>query len=360
MEFNSPEDRVEVGVKEHYTYLTRSIIELFNEGQLPNVVGLDIDVEYGYFTRLGYDDGSYRITYGYDLGLNTGAAEDIAKDKGHTKSLLGKIGVNFPEGEEFLLPWWFEKIAPKQIERGNTDMKRTEQASAYIDTELGYPIYVKPVHGSKGSGVHKVMTTVELDEVFEEFNEERVRVAIVEEAVLMPDFRVVMLDGDLISAYERVPLEVIGDAEHSIDELISLLQQKFIVDGRDTILDVNDHRIKKELERQKLYFSSIPNVGERIPLASVSNLSVGGSSVDVTEVIHQHWIDLCKDVAHSFNLRLCGVDIACEDIENPNSDYRVLEVNSSPGLDHYAKSGEAQEQIVKNLYARVLNAYPHQ
>ncbi len=63
-------------------------------------------------------------------------------------------------------------------------------------------------------------------------------------------------------------------------------------------------------------------------------------------------------IANNFNLRLCGVDLACADITDPDSDYSVLEVNASPGLDHYAASGAKQHQIVRDLYTKVFNALP--
>jgi D-alanine-D-alanine ligase-like ATP-grasp enzyme len=34
--------------------------------------------------------------------------------------------------------------------------------------------------------------------------------------------------------------------------------------------------------------------------------------------------------------------------------YFILEINAAPGLDHYAKIGEAQKKIVEGLYLEVL------
>jgi hypothetical protein len=35
--------------------------------------------------------------------------------------------------------------------------------------------------------------------------------------------------------------------------------------------------------------------------------------------------------------------------------YSVIEVNATPGLDHYASSGVEQSRIVDQLYTKVLN-----
>lgn len=345
--------------QDHYAYVTRSVIGLFNRGVLSNVVALDVEPVYGYTARLTYDDGTHRITYGNDLGLNAGAACDLAKDKGHTKFMLRQIGINCPEGQEFLLPWWEAAIAPSQLARGNTNMQNVTAALPYIDKKLGYPVYIKPVSGSKGLGVARAESAEETQDIFNSYEEAKVRVAIVEEAVDMPDYRVVVLDGELISAYQRKPLGVVGNGRSTIEELLEQLQLQYHAEGRDTIIDLDDPRIARQLGKLGYNLAVIPKKNEELTLTSVSNLSAGGTSVDVTEKIHKEWVDKVTYIAKNFNLRLCGVDLACSDIASDSSEYSVIEVNAAPGLDHYASSGAAQKKIVDELYAKVLNAYPH-
>lgn len=124
--------------KEHYSYITRSLIRLYNEGLLTNVVSIDVEPEYGYTSRIKYLDGNYRVTYGNDLGLNSAASCELAKDKGHTKFLLRIMGVNYPEGMEFLLPWWAEEIGAQQRQRGNSRIITTDYAAVYIKDKIGY------------------------------------------------------------------------------------------------------------------------------------------------------------------------------------------------------------------------------
>lgn len=349
----------EVESRDHYAYVTRSLIKLYNEGALTNVVGIDVEPEYGYTARLRYTDGTYRITYGNDLGLNPGAAEDLAKDKGHTKFLLRAIGVECPDGREFLLPWWAETIGSNQQKKGNTSMHIAAEAAEYVESSLGYPVYVKPVAGSKGIGVQRVDTAPELGATLAELNAARSRVAIVEEAISMPDYRIVVLDGELISAYRRDPLAVVGDGTKTIGSLLDSIQHQYDQEGRDTVIDPSSPNIRSHLLRNGMDMKFVPSEGVKIELASISNLSAGGTSEDVAGVIGQRWIETATYIADNFNLRLCGVDLACEDITNDDADYSVIEVNSTPGLDHYAMSGAAQQRVVDELYAKVLNAFPH-
>ena len=59
-------------------------------------------------------------------------------------------------------------------------------------------------------------------------------------------------------------------------------------------------------------------------------------------------------------LRLCGVDLMIDgDISEAPDEYWVLEINSAPGLDHYAQSGKAQQKIVEDMYLEVLKHMEH-
>ncbi|HKX73054.1 MAG TPA: hypothetical protein VJM32_03510 [Candidatus Saccharimonadales bacterium] len=328
------------------------------KGLLTNVVSVDIEPDYGYVARLTYLNGLHRITYGNDLGLNNAAACDLAKDKGHAKFMLRTIGVECPAGDEFILPWWEEMIGQTQRERGNTSLRTTDDIPDYIEQQMGYPVYLKPVSGSKGGDIFTVQNRAELEMVVELYNEKRIRVIVVEAPVKMPDYRVVVLDGELISAYRRVPLTVVGDGVHTIKELLAQLQQRYDDEGRDTQLNPDDERIRRHLAQDNMTVTDIPEAGRSLVLVPISNLSAGGTSEDITDSIHERWTNLAAQISENFNLRLIGLDLACEDITSPTAKYSVIEVNSSPGLDHYALSGDAQKELVDQFYIKILNALP--
>ncbi len=341
--------------KEHYPYVSRSLIRLFNEGRLDNVKSVLVEPEYGYLASINYKDGSTRITYGNDLGLNTGTSGELAKDKGHTKFILRNLGVAVPEGREFLMPWWADTIRDKQRAHGHELSNIADEAFEYIADSLHYPVYVKPVAGSKGGDVYRVENNAELQEIFDIYDEKKIRLAVVEQAIPLPDYRIVMLDGDLISAYQRIPLAVQGNGIDSVERLLEKLQKNYEAQGRDTRLTPEDPRIIRYLGQKSLSMQHIPANGTRLTLASVSNLSAGGTSLDVSDTIAPQWLELSKKIAKGMNLRLCGVDLACADIASNDAAYAVLEVNAAPGLDHYASSGDEQRKIVDDLYVRVLN-----
>jgi len=53
-------------------------------------------------------------------------------------------------------------------------------------------------------------------------------------------------------------------------------------------------------------------------------------------------------------LSLCGVDLACADIESAHEEYSILEINDVPGLANYAAEGEKQYARVRRLYKKIF------
>jgi len=170
------------------------------------------------------------------------------------------------------------------------------------------------------------------------------------------DYRVVVLDNDVISAYERIPLQVIGDGRSTVLRLLKKKQLAFEKAGRDTVLNLKDIRMKMCLKRQGLGFRNIPRKGQYVRLLDNANLSTGGEAIDVTTKIHPTYKNLAIRITKDMGLRLCGVDIICNDITQPLSEYVVVEINGAPGLDNYASLGRKQKQMVQTLYLRVLKA----
>jgi D-alanine-D-alanine ligase-like ATP-grasp enzyme len=181
------------------------------------------------------------------------------------------------------------------------------------------------------------------------------RVALVQKAETGDDYRIVVLDDKVISAYRRVPLNVVGDGLHSVEKLLRLKQSEFHRNGRDTRINLEDPRIDNTLSQNRLSRNYVPKEGEKIFVLANSNLSSGGDAVDVTEIMHPTISDLAIRLTKDMGLRLCGVDIllngsATEELR----DYRILEINAAPGLDHYASSGPKQRRIVEELYLEIL------
>jgi D-alanine-D-alanine ligase-like ATP-grasp enzyme len=340
----------------YYTFVTRVLMDLYQSGELPNVRDLDIEPTFGYVGRVEYFDGSVRMFRATNTGTNTNGATEISKDKAYTKYFLQKLGYRTTPGKAFEMPYYHDLIRRNLSQYDFRDYSHVNRIEEYIHSIGGYPCFIKPNEESQGKGVYKCYDQTDLYEALKDYENEHYRVILVEKVIPYVDYRVLIYDHDMIACYRRHPLMITGDGASSIRLLIQEKQDELKTQGRTVILKLEDPRISRRLMREYGFtLDTIPPRGKRIQLYDVSNLSTGGAAEDFTDRIHRHWVELAATITYQLGLRLCGLDLACEDITDPNADYSVIETNAAPGLDNYAAMGEAQAAAVRELYRRIFN-----
>ncbi len=282
------------------------------------------------------------------VDLNPIGSSDIAKDKDYANFFIHTLGYPIiPGSKTFFSDAWADAIRAKK--------RKTDDAYAYA-AKLGFPVVVKPNSGSRGTGVAFVKTKAEFYKAMR-FIFSRDRVGLIQKPVIGKDYRIVVLDNEIISAYERVPLSVIGDGRTTVLGLLKRKQRQFENEHRDTQIKFDDPRIQIKLSRQALTLDSVLKKSQHIFVLDNANLSTGGDSVDVTEFVHASFKRIAVALTKDMGLRFCGVDLIIDgDISEAAETYWVLEINAAPGLDHYAKSGKKQEAIVEALYLKVLQS----
>lgn len=291
-----------------------------------------------------YSSGQKRYFRYSSLDLNTLGASEISKDKDYANFFMKRMGYPTIPGKTFFAPKWAEAI----------DSPRGIDAAYEYAQSIGFPVIVKPNSGSQGKGVALVHTRRDFYAAMRRIFKLD-RVALVQTPVSGRDYRIVVLDDKVISAYERIPLSVVGDGKSTIRALLDKKQRHFLGSSRDTRLKPEDPRTKAKLARQQLTLESVPARGERMFLLDNANLSAGGDALDVTDAMHSGFRQFAVKLTKDMGLRLCGVDIMVDgDISQPPAKYWVLEINSAPGLDHYVKTGQAQKKIVEDMYLEVL------
>ncbi len=329
----------------NFPYLTKLILKL-----APKIgAKVVVEPEWGVAAQIIYKNGVVRSLRFYSLDLNRIASADIAKDKGYAKFFMQKLGYPTAPGQTFFKDSWAKAVKSN----------RTMKAGVKYAERLGYPVIIKPNSQSQGSGVALVSSAKELRSAFKEvFKLDKI--AIVERHMPGRDYRIVVLDGEIISAYERIALSVVGDGKNSILSLLQQKQKYFISNKRDTKINFSDNRIKMKLQKQGLSLRSILEKGHKIFLLDNANLSTGGDSRDVTGPIHPGFKKIASSLTKDMGLRISGVDIMVTkgDITmNPkNCSYYIIEINAAPGLDHYVTTGKKQRKIVEAMYLKVLKA----
>lgn len=305
-----------------------------------------IEPEWGIVGQITFKSGHHSYFRYNTLDLNPMGSSEIARDKDFSNFFMRRMGYPIvPGSKTFYRDDWAKTVGSPG---------RNIQAAYRYARKLGFPVIVKPNSGSQGSGVALVHDKRDFYRAMHVIFKSD-KIALVQQPVSGKDYRLVVLDSNVISAYERIPLNVVGDGKTTIGRLLKAKQKEFIASSRDTRIKMDDPRIAAKLAHEKLTLRSVPLKGKRIFLLDNANLSTGGDSVDVTHKVHRKFHELAVKITEDMGLRLCGVDLmVAGDISSEPRSYWILEINSAPGLDHYAKIGKAQEKIVEELYLKIM------
>jgi len=311
-------------------------------------VAVCLEPEYGYAGQLTLSNGRRRYFRGTHLDLNGLGAAAIATDKAYAAYFLARLGYPVPEGQTFYSDAWCRTIGSR----------RDANAAYAYARALGWPVIVKPNGKGQGVAVAKAYNRRELERALRAvFTLAQDRVALVQRPAAGDDYRLVVLDGAVLAAYQRLPLAVVGDGVSSVRELLARRQARLRAAGRPAGIVPDEARLRARLRRDGLTLDAVPAGRTRVVLLDNANLSAGGEAVDVLDRLHPGYADLAARIARDLGLRFCGVDLLSEDgLDRPPRRYTVLEVNAAPGLAHYAASGPRQRQTVEAIYERLLRA----
>lgn len=249
------------------------IIDRWMEGMIASIcTELDIDHQvfsYGWVHRLEKGDVR-KFVCGYRFDLNAAASAGIANDKVAAYEVLQSQGV--PAAEHFLV--------------------RKSPVSGAI-TWYGTPpddMVVKPLDASGGLQIARVKTQGEAEEWIDTFSDFAWAVSPFYD--IKRECRIVMLDGEILLAYEKAGV---------------------VKDG-----------------------------------LTFFNLGQGATATDITPNDTMH--SLAYGAMDAIGLRLAAVDV----IETADGEWRVLEVNSGFMMEHYMRQSDENRQKGYELYQKII------
>ena len=236
-----------------------------------------------------------------------------------------------------------------------------EEGLQEIIDKIGYPIVLKPLDGNHGKGASINVKTYEDAVAGLEFAQKYGPRVIVEKFITGYDFRVLVIDNKVVAAAQRVPAHVKGNGTHNIGQLIDIenLDPRRGYGHENVLTEITVDRDTTDLlEKMGYTLDTVPAEGEIVYLKSTANLSTGGTSVDVTDLMHPENIFLSERISRVIGLDVCGIDIMAENLTQPLKENGgvILEVNAAPGFRmHLAPS----EGLPRNVAAPVIDMlYP--
>ena len=262
-------------------------------------------------------------------GSTGNIAVELAGDKEETNGILRDLGLPVPE---------------QRIVRNAGDAVRAA-------TRIGFPVVVKPLRGNHGRGVSINLKTDEEVELGFNKAQEHGRTIIVESYIEGYDHRLLVVNGELVAAAKREPGHVVGDGEHTIGELVDIVNQdprRGV--GHEKVLTRLEFDYQAERLLQKIGYdeNTVPAKDEVVYLRSTANLSTGGTALDVTDIIHPDNREMAIRAIRAIGLDIGGVDFLTNDI---SLSYReaggaICEVNAGPGFRMHVAPSEGTPRDV--------------
>jgi cyanophycin synthetase len=258
-------------------------------------------------------------------------AVDVAGNKELTNRLLHEVGIPVPRA-----------MVVRGVEEAVEAARR-----------LGYPVVMKPLDGNHGRGV--MINLPDEAAVREAYptarHESRDGVVIVETFIAGKDYRILVVNNQVVAVAERVPAHVIGDGRHTVAELVEITNadpRRGV--GHEKILTriAVDAKTVEVLEKQELTLESVPEEGRFVQLKLTGNMSTGGTSIDRTDDIHPDNVEIARQAAMVVGLDVAGIDFITPDIARSVREQRgaIVEINAGPGFRMHTHPTEGHPRHV--------------
>ena len=278
--------------------------------------------------QFGYGRYQQRIQ-ATTTGKTSNIAVELAADKEETNRILRDLGLPVP--------------AQRLVRRAEDAVRAANR--------IGYPVVVKPLAGNHGRGVSINLSSDEDVELAFEKAREHGRNVVVESYVDGFDHRLLVVNGKLIAAAKRMPGHVVGDGEHTVEELVDIVNQdprRGV--GHEKVLTrlELDHQAERLLRKLGYDKDTVPDKGETVFLRSTANLSTGGTAIDVTDSIHPDNREMAERAILAIGLDIGGVDFLTNDITESYRDIGggICEVNAGPGFRMHVAPSEGTPRDV--------------
>lgn len=244
-------------------------------------------------------------------------AVKIGGNKEKTKEVLKENGVRVPIGKRF------------------TQDSSDDDIISYA-LQTGFPLVIKPTNGYQGNGVISNITTVDyfkqsLKHIRDTLNYLDV---IVEEYIKGEEYRVFVIEDEVVSVINRRPASVVGNGKDAIEKLIrhKNIERKKNPRLSSCLIHI-DFEIENYLKITGRSLEDIPKYGDRVFLREISNISRGGDSIEVRDTFPEEVKQVAIKALKSLpGIPHGGVDVMIDENKPIAEAGTVIEINGIPQI----------------------------
>lgn len=269
------------------------------------------------------------VAFGYDVGLNSATAHQIANDKAASSELLKLCRVPCVPHALFL--------GPKRS--AYVGASGCWEAMLRLFGENPQGLVVKPNEGTSGECVFVATTKPRLERAVTRIFSEYPSLAISPYVEIADEVRVVLLDGLSLVVYSKNRPSVVGDGKHSLFELalaaIPAEQRASVLPGMIDDLDKAD-------------LDAIVPLGQQRVLNWRHNLDSGARPVVLEPgAIRDTCVQIAVEAAKAIGIRFGSIDVVRVD-----GSWQILEVNSGVKMETL---GKLHPELVYAAYNAALD-----
>lgn len=235
------------------------------------------------------------------------------------------------------------------------------QAGIEFGRQIGFPLVVKPTHGSLSK--HVTVDIRSEDElrsaikIAKQFNP----AYIVEEYLPGNLYRASVINQNHVFVCEKKRPYVIGDGKQTIEQLIetkNTSKKRGGINQKNATLHViNKANAKKHLRTTDYNLQSIPDTNEKVALSDTYTLKAGCDIIECTNQVHQQTKQMFRNAAKALNAGLVGFDFICPNISQPYTDQAcgIIEANAKPYVDmHVHPTNGKPQPVAKTVWGAAL------
>jgi glutamate--cysteine ligase len=296
------------------------------------------------FVRLKQNENIQYIKQATKTSLDNYASILAMENKQVTKKIVKEAGIRVPEGYKY------------------TD---AEAAKADFSIFKGKAVVVKPNQTNFGIGITILKENTDESTFFRavDIAFEHDSTILIEEFIEGKEYRIFVIDNEVVGILHRVPANVKGDGQHSIRELVELKNQDPLR-GKGYRTPLEKMQLGEAeaifLKSQQKAFDYIPAKDEVVYLRENSNISTGGDSIDFTDDIPDSYKQIAIKAATALNVKITGLDMIIKDYTQEASpdNYAIIELNFNPAIHihchpYKGKNRKLNEKLMDALGFRV-------
>jgi cyanophycin synthetase len=174
------------------------------------------------------------------------------------------------------------------------------------------------------------------------------------------EYRLLLLDGELLDVIRRRPPAVVGDGRSSVEALIDQENRhRRDARGRAGLMPIGvDLDCLLAVRASGLGLTSVPQAGERVRVKTAAN-SGGPADTETVRHVAPDLVEQAALAARVVGIRLAGVDVIGTDLTRPlaQSGGAIVELNAMPGLHyHYlVADSDRSTRVAVPILAKLLD-----